>query len=34
MTTFYCNTALRFIDYTPQLVDRWTYYNDDMLCSV
>ena len=34
MTTFYCTTALRFIDHRPQLLDRWTPYNNDMFCGV
>ena len=34
MTTLYCNTAVHFIDHRPQLLGRWSYYNDDMLCGV
>lgn len=34
MTVFYCNTALRFIDHTPQLLGRWSCYNDAMFCGV
>lgn len=34
MTTFYCNTALRFIDHRLQLPGRWFSCNDAMFCGV
>ena len=30
MSIFFSNTALRFILHTPQHLERWSYYNDDM----